>query len=303
MQSNISSNLSNKNAYKDDLLKVSNLHWQSAFNFGDFFLLLFLLITPTFILQISLFLMNDYILAHFLYLMSLIFLPYIYKTFRENIPLDVLYISEISLPSRQIKYGIIFGSIAAILLPVSVAVINKLGYSILSSSLLLIPFGVEVRSKFPKIMHAIYLFLYLLEFAIFTPLIENRFYLIFLRKKMSQSFFTFFIFLFLIFNFSYSIFVQFNEKNPIIVSIWFGGVFIMTLFVFYLLDSKGVITAIIFQMGVNLGICIVLGLGFYTNLMYDKTTMKAELFSDDNFWEMIFRGFIEKAKLIVIHNE
>lgn len=303
MQSNISSSLPKKTAYKDDLLKVSNLHWQSAFNFWDFLLLLILLITPTFILQISLFLMNDYILAHFLYLMSLIFLPYIYKTFRENIPLDVLYISEVSLPSRQIKYGIIFGSIAAILLPVSVAVINKLGYSILSSSLLLIPFGVEDRSKFPKIMHAIYLFLYFMEFAIFTPLIESRFYLIFLRKKISQSFFTFFIFLFLIFNFSYSIFVQFNEKDPIIVSIWFGGVFITTLFVFYLLDSKGVITTIIFQMGVNFGICIVLGLGFYTNLMYDKTKMKAELFSDDNFWEMIFRGFIEKAKTIVIHNE
>lgn len=288
-------NIKKQMVFEDDFTKVEHDHWKSDFFCGDFIIIVCLLLIPSLVLIGSLFVFNDFLICHSLYLSTLVFFSFLYINIRKNVNLDILYISHVCRPKKQLTWGIIWILFAAVLIPMAFVICHQMNFDPISKTKLLIPFGIEIKSKFPKVMHFFYLVFYFFELVLLTPIIEFRYYLVFIRLKIDRSLFTVLIIFVMCLNHSYSIGVQYFDGNVTISIIWAALVIGMYLLIFIIAKKSGIITAIFCQMGIYFGVILVLVFALYTRKILDENGLTENMFVQKNIFELAFNELIVKV--------
>jgi hypothetical protein len=279
----------------EDFSKVSHSHWEKQLRWTDILVILVLLLVPIALHQGILFASNDHLLSLTIYLVSLAFLAFSYKRIKKGMHLDVFYISSVSKPNSQISHGVVWGLLGAIVPILLLILAKQFGYDFSTRIAYLLPFGVEPKSDFPKVMRVIYLVVWGFQFCLMMPLVEARYFMILLRRTASNTCITLLIFGALTVSHFYLIFVQVLANFWVTACVLLGLVLFYYLLLAFLLRKHGVICSIICQMTVNIGITVALSCLLSSRRFAPRHGLHKEQFSERNLWEILFRGVIQKA--------
>ena len=277
-----------------DFSKISHGHWHQRARFTDYLAVIFYLIVPTVLFNLLLFSLHDFLIAHILYQIMLIAFVLADLNLAKNFNFDVAYIFEVRNVKDQIRAGILRMILFTVVIVVGFVSLKYLGLEYAQHIELLVPSGLQSKSLFPRILHMVYLISIGLEFVIFMPLVEYRYYFVFVQYKVNNVCTAFWVYLFMFGNYAfYMVYIGLTDDQFELSIAYFIAIVLMFIFTFMVKRRFGLIAALLQQMGMNLGVVIVLALMLFSrSIFHDPKSLRH--FSLYNIWDYVFELFYNR---------
>ena len=143
------------------------------------------------------------------------------------------------------------------------------------------------------IIHSVYFFFLFAEYVIFLPIIEYRFYFIFIQTKLLNKTYSDIIIFFIIFlNHGYVILKLFLTTDFAFSLMFTGLIFLMCLYVIFRKNKQGIAYIYLFQIGVNLGVFVTILALIYTDYII-KPRFDLSLFVKNNCFDFTLIDFLK----------
>lgn len=277
-----------------DFSKISHGHWHQRARFTDYLAVIFYLIVPTVLFNLLLFSLHDFLVAHILYQIMLIAFVLADLNLAKNFNFDVAYIFEVRNVKDQIRAGILRMILFTVVIVVGFVSLKYLGLEYAQHIELLVPSGLQPKSLFPRILHMVYLISLGLEFVLFMPLVEYRYYFVFVQYKVNNVCTAFWVYLFMFSNYAfYMVYIGLTDDQFELSIAYFIAIVLMFIFTFMVKRRFGLIAALLQQMGMNLGVVIVLALMLFSrSIFHDPKSLRH--FSLYNIWDYVFELFYNR---------
>ena len=270
---------------------VDHQNWSLHLSWRERIILFLIMFLPTVIINVAYMVLRDIILSQMLFQLTLIVLPAMYDQFFP-LNLDILYIKYVKHVPKQVSQGTKSFFVFLICIPGVAMLLRNFDINILEGMILLIPSGLSALSRFQRIVHFIYFALLTIVFGIMSPIAEFRYYLVFLQSKFKNSKLTY-IFVFLLLSMNYSIIIYQTALNAskyftylLIVLVLLGNYRLLVI-----KDKDGIITTLLRQIGINLGIIITMILCIYSSYIIQQRH-DISLYVNKNAIDRIIDGFI-----------
>jgi hypothetical protein len=282
-----------------DFSKISHGHWKQKAKFTDYLIVIFYVVTPTVLFNLLLFGLHDFLLAHILYQIILIAFVLADLTLYKNFNFDVAYIYEVRNMKNQIQAGVLRMILFAVIVAAAFVSLKYMNLSYAEQIELLMPSGLQPKSLFPKFMHIAYMIFLGIEFVLFMPLIEYRYYFVFVQYKVNNICTTFWIYFFMFGNYLfYMIHIGLKDQQFELSVAYFAVIILMFIFTSIAKRNHGLITALLQQMGMNFGAFLVLTMMLFSRTIFHNPK-SLEHFSIYNIWDYTFELFFNREDELV----
>lgn len=277
-----------------DFSKISHGHWRQRARLADYLAVVLYLVLPTALFNGLLFGLHDFLIAHVLHQAALLALVLADLSIASNFNFDVAYIFEVRNIREQIRAGVLRLVLYAAALPLAFVGLRHLGLDYAEHIELLAPGGLQPKSLFPRVVHIAYVLLLAFEFVLFMPLVEYRYYFVFVQYKVDNACTTLWVYFFMFCNHLYfMVHVGLRDQQFELSVAYCAAVVLMLALTAAAKRRHGLVAALLQQMGMNLGAVLVLALMLFSRTVF-RNPHSLDHFSLYNIWDYAFELFYNR---------
>lgn len=271
--------------------EFSNQNWRVKNDYKDVFLMLFMLLVPSLVINLTYIILKDCLISQIFFQICLFSITFLYNKYVKELLTDIIYIKSLSKIPRQKAVGIFLGLFFFVLIGIAFPLIIKFARPETTFQFK-IPSGLIQGSKLQKWVHFFYFFTWIFSFGLIQPIVELRHYLIIVDSKFNENFFVqVLVYVSMCSNYL-MIVVSALILDYVYALVILGLILAWNLFLIILKNKFGFLTALLTNVGVYLGLIFFVMICLY---LFQERELK--VYTDYNTFDMTLDIFVDEVDI------